>query len=376
MSNNYYSGFDMNGVEPGFMSRIQTPSPAELMATLNKEVVGQDKAKKVLSIAIANHFKRVMAEKYNACTDKSLKKVRIEKSNVLILGDSGTGKTHMIKTIAKTLNMPCYIGDATKLTESGYVGDDVETILTGLLIDAKYDVGRAETGIVCIDEIDKLSKRNAGASITRDVGGEGVQQSLLKIVEGSVIGVPPNGGRKHPEQQLIQVDTSHILFIGMGAFDGIENVISSRLNFKTIGFNTTTSESADDGRSVISHVNHDDLIQYGMIPELAGRFPVLANTESLTVDDLCRILTEPQSSLVNQYKKLLSIDGIKLVVEDDAVKAIAEHAASKRTGARSLRGVMEEVLMDVMFNPSIAENGMYVVSEKMVNDCLKEVAAA
>lgn len=359
----------LDEIVPEVAKNVLIPKPTDIMNILNKEVVGQEKAKKTLSIAISNHFKRVMADRYGAITDESLKDVRIEKSNVLILGDSGTGKTHMIKTIARHLNLPCYIADATKLTESGYVGDDVETILTGLLIDANYDLMQAEMGIVCIDEIDKLSKKGANMSLTRDVGGEGVQQGLLKIVEGSVVGVPPYGGRKHPEQKLIQVDTSHILFIGMGAFDGIENIISSRMNMKKIGFNTASS-SIDNSGSLISHVNHDDLIQYGIIPELAGRFPVVAHTESLGVEDLARILTEPQNSLVNQYKKLLRVDGINLVVEKDAVMEIASFAVSQKTGARCLRGVMEELLMETMFNSSGMNGKDLVIDKKFVTDCI------
>ena len=361
--NSYYGSFD-DEVNPEIMRKITIPKPSDVMDVLNREVVGQERAKKILSVAICNHFKRVVAGMGDK--DDEFSDVTIEKSNVLILGDSGTGKTHMIKTIAKELNLPCYIADATKLTESGYVGDDVETILTGLLIEADYDLNRAQMGIVCIDEIDKLSKKGASVSITRDVSGEGVQQGLLKIVEGSVVGVPPFGGRKHPEQRLIYVDTSNILFIGMGAFDGIENIISSRLNVKTIGFNTSSSEESDDGRSIISHVNHDDLIQYGLIPELSGRFPVIANTEALTVGDLERILTEPKNSLVKQYKKLMNVDGVKLVMTDDAIHAIASHAASQKTGARSLRRIMEEILMDVMFNPSCANGKEFVVDGEMV----------
>lgn len=363
--------FNEEDINPELVKKITVPKPSDVMEVLNREVIGQEKAKKTLSVAICNHFKRVVAEMGSGADDE-LSDVKIEKSNVMILGESGTGKTHMIKTIAKELNLPCYIADATKLTESGYVGDDVETILTGLLIEADYDLNLAQMGIVCIDEIDKLSKKGANMSLTRDVGGEGVQQGLLKIVEGSVIGVPPFGGRKHPEQRLIYVDTTNILFIGMGAFDGIENIISTRMNVNTIGFNTRERETdCTEEKSVLSNVNHDDLIQYGVIPELCGRFPVIANTEPLEVRDLERILTEPKNSLLKQYRKLMRVDGINLIVTDEAITEIATYAASEKTGARSLRGAMEEVLMDVMFNPSLCEGNDFVVDAELVKKCLK-----
>lgn len=363
--------FNEEDINPELVRKITVPKPSDVMEVLNREVIGQEKAKKTLSVAICNHFKRVVAEMGSGADDE-LSDVKIEKSNVMILGESGTGKTHMIKTIAKELNLPCYIADATKLTESGYVGDDVETILTGLLIEADYDLNLAQMGIVCIDEIDKLSKKGANMSLTRDVGGEGVQQGLLKIVEGSVIGVPPFGGRKHPEQRLIYVDTTNILFIGMGAFDGIENIISTRMNVNTIGFNTRERETdCTEEKSVLSNVNHDDLIQYGVIPELCGRFPVIANTEPLEVRDLERILTEPKNSILKQYRKLMRVDGINLIVTDEAITEIATYAASEKTGARSLRGAMEEVLMDVMFNPSLCEGNDFVVDAELVKKCLK-----
>lgn len=325
------------------------PKPKEIKSYLDQYVIGQDSAKKTLSVAIYNHYKRFLSN-FIKDEDNEFSDVVIEKSNVMLIGDTGTGKTFMVKMIAKELGVPCYIADATKLTESGYVGDDVENIIVGLLQEADYNIEIAKRGIVVIDEIDKISKKSENPSITRDVGGEGVQQGLLKIIEGSVVGVPPQGGRKHPEQPLLYIDTSNILFIGMGAFSGLDKIIEKRLNKRSIGFNHQINVETET--DIYDEVNTDDLKHFGLIPELIGRFPVITNTNKLTKKDLCRIITEPKNSILKQYQKLLLIDDVKLNFTEEAIETIAENCLECNIGARGLRRIMENVLNDIMYEYS------------------------
>lgn len=335
---------------------VSVPTPRQLFELLDKFVIGQNEAKKTLSVAVYNHYKRFLINVYGATVGgeqpEEFDGVVIDKSNLLMLGNTGTGKTYMVKTLAKHLGIPCYIADSTKLTESGFVGDDVETVLTGLLHEANGDVMKAQCGICILDEMDKLGRRGENASLTRDVGGEGVQQGLLKIVEGTKIGVPPNGGRKHPEQQLIEMDTTNILFIGMGAFDGIDKIVERRLNTTTIGFGAVKKQMSDDEKNVnmLNKVRQDDLKKFGLIPELIGRFPIIAHTNPLSEDDLVRILTEPQNSIIKQYRKMLYMDGVNLEFDTDALRLIAKIANSTKTDTRGLRSILENVLTDIMFD--------------------------
>lgn len=332
------------------------PTPKQLYAYLNDYVIGQDDAKKTLSIAIYNHFKRFMINVYGAAKDvkayEQFKDVTIDKSNILMLGESGTGKTYMIKTICKFLNIPCYIADCNTLSETGYVGDDVENVLVGLLKDCNYNVEQAQCGVVVLDEADKLSRKGENVSITRDVGGEGVQQSLLKLVEGGIVSVPPNGGRKHPEQQCIDIDTTNILFIALGAFEGIDKLIAKRLNTNRIGFNckhNSADNNSTDKENILNEVSADDIRKYGIIPELLGRFPIITHTNSLTIDDMMKILTDTKNSVVKQYQKLLSIDNVDLKFTDDAIREIAKQSLVSKTGARGIKKIMENLLSDIMF---------------------------
>lgn len=345
------------------------PSPKEIYNMLDKYVIGQDAAKRTLSVAVYNHYKRIFSMLgYIPCKEE-FKDVVIDKSNILMVGNTGTGKTYMIKKIAEQMQVPCYIADVTKVTESGYVGDDVETLLVGLLHECDYNVSLAECGIVILDEVDKLSRKSDNPSITRDVGGEGVQQSLLKIVEGSVIGVPPHGGRKHPDQPLVYIDTTNILFIGLGAFEGIERHIERRLNKNRIGYNSHI-ESKSKTDDILSHVESNDLRSFGMIPELIGRFPVVTYTNPLSKDDLVRIIKEPQNSILSQYQKLLSFDDITLSFTDGALKMVAEYGYKLKTGARGLRGVIEKILMEVMFDFADKKNTSIVIDENYVSNVL------
>lgn len=347
------------------------PSPKQLYQHLNDYVIGQDDAKKTLAVAIYNHFKRFMINVYGVTKNvKSYEKyedVFIEKSNVLMLGNSGTGKTYMVKTLCNFLNIPCYIADSTKLTESGYVGDDVENILVGLLKSCDYNIEMAQCGVVVLDEIDKLSRKGENVSITRDVGGEGVQQGLLKIVEGGIISVPPQGGRKHPQQKCIDIDTTNILFIALGAFEGIERVIEKRLNTNRIGFNTTQTYNKDN--DILSNVDTADIRQYGLIPELLGRFPIITHTNPLTEDDMIKILSDTKNSAIRQYQKLLSIDNINLDFTEDALRTIAHKAIITKTGARGLKKIIENVLMNIMFKfGGNTEKTDIIIDEDFINN--------
>ena len=359
MNGNVENINEQSKLNPVEEKEIKIKTPAELKAILDEYVIGQDRAKKVLSVAVYNHYKRIF--RHNEIDDDT----ELNKSNVLLIGPTGSGKTLLAQTISKYLDVPLAIADATSLTEAGYVGDDVENVVTRLVQAADGDIKKAERGIIFIDEVDKVARMSENRSITRDVSGEGVQQALLKIVEGSVVNVPPKGGRKHPGQDALQVDTTNILFICGGAFDGLEDIIKKKQGANVLGFNQD-KKGKNDHDKVLSKVEADDLVKYGLIPELIGRLHMVATLNEITEDDMVHILTEPKNALIKQYIKLFEMDDVKLEFEKDALKELARLAIVRKTGARGLRSILEDIMLDIMFDLPKYKNKTITISKEVV----------
>ena len=361
LENEYYEDDDETYTT---VEEDKVPTPAEIKKILDEYVIGKENAKKTLSVAVYNHYKRINNEEKNKNDDD----VEIKKSNILLLGPTGCGKTLLAQTLAKILNVPFAIADATTLTEAGYVGEDVENILLKLIQAADYDIEKAERGIIYIDEIDKISRKSENPSITRDVSGEGVQQALLKIVEGTIASVPPQGGRKHPHQELIQINTENILFICGGAFEGLEKIIDQRTGKKTIGFGVEQKEMAKKSKTeIFKELLPQDLLKFGLIPEFVGRLPIVTTLEELDKNALINILTKPKNALVKQYKKLLAMDDVELEFNDDAIEAIVDKAIERKTGARGLRSIIEEIMRDIMYDiPSNSKIEKCIVTKDTV----------